>query len=256
MYKTEIELYEQLLKLKKYYNLVAIKAEFEAEGSSFRDLVRLRRLTLKAGVKLHIKIAGVEAIRDIRDALEIGVDGVIAPMVESEFAAMKFYESIKSIYQNHPVETTINIESRSAIESLSKILDYSISKFDNITIGRTDLSKSYFDDTIQTDSSFMYETLENIAYKIKESNFSLTVGGNISSKSLNILSEKYPKLLQNIDKLETRKVIIPTKTFINQEDALRESLKFEELYIVSKKEFYDIHTIADMDRLTKLKDRL
>ncbi|ENF1157127.1 hypothetical protein ABQH31_000776 [Campylobacter coli] len=62
MYKMENRLYDQLCKLRDEYGLHGVKAEFEAEGSSFRDLMRLRRLTSKAGVKLFLKIAGVEPI--------------------------------------------------------------------------------------------------------------------------------------------------------------------------------------------------
>lgn len=100
MYKMENRLYDQLCKLRDEYNLQGVKAEFEAEGSSFRDLMRLRRLTSKAGVKLFLKIAGVEANRDIKDALEIDVDGIIAPMVESRFGAKKFFDSIQKIYDS------------------------------------------------------------------------------------------------------------------------------------------------------------
>ena len=48
-----------------------MKAEFEAEGSSFRDLIRLRVLTARKNVPYT------------KDAMELGVDGLIAPMVGS-----------------------------------------------------------------------------------------------------------------------------------------------------------------------------
>ena len=82
----EEQLEASLKKLKQKYDLCAVKAEFEAEGASFRDLVRLRRLTAHQDIALHLKIGGVEAIRDIKDAIDLGVDGLIAPMVESAFA--------------------------------------------------------------------------------------------------------------------------------------------------------------------------
>ena len=104
MYRLESSMYQQLCKLRDEYNLQGIKAEFEAEGSSFRDLMRLRRLTSKAGVKLYLKIGGVEAVRDIKDALEIDVDGLITPMVESKFGAKKFYDSLKKAQQEKSVE--------------------------------------------------------------------------------------------------------------------------------------------------------
>ncbi len=136
MYKLENNVYQQLCKLKDDYGLKGIKAEFEAEGSSFRDLVRLRRLTLKAGVKLFLKIGGVEAVRDIEDALEIGVDGLIAPMIESKFGAKKFYDSVKRVYGEHQVHTTLTLETKNAIDQFDEILEFANGKFNNITIGR------------------------------------------------------------------------------------------------------------------------
>ena len=81
----EEKLEASLKKLKHEYDLCAVKAEFEAEGASFRDLVRLRRWTARQDIPLHLKIGGVEALRDIKDALDLGVDGLIAPMVENPF---------------------------------------------------------------------------------------------------------------------------------------------------------------------------
>ena len=81
---------DQLSLLKKKFGLCAIKAEFEAEGSSFRDLVRLRTLTAQKNIPLYLKISGVESLRDLKDALDLGVDGLIAPMVESPFGVFKF----------------------------------------------------------------------------------------------------------------------------------------------------------------------
>ena len=86
----EQKLIDQLDLLKKEFGLCAIKAEFEAEGASFRDLVRLRRWIARQNIALHLKIEGVEAVRDVKDALDLGVDGLIAPMVESPFGITKF----------------------------------------------------------------------------------------------------------------------------------------------------------------------
>ena len=93
MYKTENLLFKQLKILKEEYNIQGIKAEFEAEGSSYRDINRLSRICSRLNVPLYLKIGGPEAVRDIKDSLDLGVDGIIAPMIESKFAVFS--------YQNH-----------------------------------------------------------------------------------------------------------------------------------------------------------
>ena len=77
-----------------------VKAEFEAEGSSFRDLVRLRSFADKLNIPQFLRIGGPEANRDIKKSLEIGVNGLIAPIVESSFGLKKFIDAVKIIYKD------------------------------------------------------------------------------------------------------------------------------------------------------------
>lgn len=255
MYKIEKNIYQQLCKLRDEYNLLGIKAEFEAEGSSFRDLMRLRRLTSKAGIKLYLKIGGVEAIRDIKDALELDVDGLIAPMVESKFGAKKFYDSLQKFYRDHKIHTSINIETKNSVNQIDEILEFSNGRFDNITIGRSDLTASFFNDNIKPDSDFTLDLLRKIGKKVKNSNLTFTVGGSVSKKTLDKINTNFSDLKVIISKLETRKVMLPTKVFVEKENALNEVLKFEELYILSKKDFSDVHIGSEISRLTELKRR-
>lgn len=256
MYKLEAEMYYQLCNLRDNYGLQGIKAEFEAEGSSFKDLYRLRRITSKAGVKLYLKIGGVEAVRDIKDSLEIGVDGLIAPMVESIFGAKKFFDAYKKVYGDYNIHTTLNLETKNAIEEIDTILEFADGKFDNITIGRSDLSGSYFDNEVTPDSDFILGLLEAIGQKVMRHNMTFTVGGSVSAKTIVKINDKFSELKQTIYKLETRKVILPTKIFFEKENAIKQALKFEELYILSKKEFSDMFIASEITRLTELQRRM
>jgi hypothetical protein len=256
MYRLENSMYQQLCKLRDEYNLQGIKAEFEAEGSSFRDLMRLRRLTSKVGVKLYLKIGGVEAVRDIKDALEIDVDGLIAPMVESKFGAKKFFDSLRKVYGEYKIHTTLNLETKNAMDQLDEILEFSNGKFDNITVGRSDLTASYFNKDIKPDSDFTFELLQNIGRKVKNANLTFTVGGSVSAKTIDNINTQYTDLKEIIYKLETRKVILPTISFVEKENAIKEALKFEELYILSKKEFSDVQIGSEIARLTELRRRM
>jgi hypothetical protein len=81
------------------------------------------------------------------------------------------------------------------------------------------------------------------------------VGGSLSKKSMERLgqdAEKWPGL---IHRLETRKVIFPTKMMLENKNSIAEALRFEELYILSKKEISDLFMESETARLTRLRMR-
>ena len=164
----ENQLKDQLKKLKEEFGISGIKAEFEAEGSSYDDILRLRNLTSRiADLSLHVKIGGVEAIRDIIDCLEIGVDGIIAPMVESAFGAKKFINSLERFEVKDVLHCSINIETKNGLSELDDILKTSTDAINNITIGRSDLSGSYMDESITPNSSFIAKKVILVANSAK-----------------------------------------------------------------------------------------
>ncbi len=255
MYGLENELCDQLKKLKDRYGLCGIKAEFEAEGSSFRDIVRLRRITAALGVKLFVKIGGVEAAKDIKDSVDLGVDGLIAPMVESRFGVKKFLQAYDKIYKNTKLHLTLNIETKNAVNQIEEILDYAKGKIDAITIGRTDLSDSYFSDNVYPDSKFIVSLLESMGKEICHRGFDGAIGGSLTVKSLAIFKE-HEKIQKFYNRMETRKVILSTRVMLSSPQAIKEALKFEELYILSKKEISDLFIESEVARLTQLERRI
>ena len=254
MLPTEEKELEQLVYLKEKYQLAGVKAEFEEEGATFRDIIRLRKLTDLAGVKLHVKIGGVAAIRDIKDCYEIGVDGIIAPMAETKFGVKKFISAYQSVYNGHKVHLSINIETRNAVEELDDILDYSVDKLDNITLGRSDLSLSYFDKNVIPDSDFILNIIKEVSKKVVDAGLTFTVGGSISKKTIIKLRED-PSIVKNVKQLETRKVILPRDVMLKKDNAVEEALKFEEMYILDKKHLFDVMIAQDVSRLDKLSKR-
>ena len=254
MFGLEQKLFDQLARLREVYGLQGVKAEFEAEGSSFRDLVRLRRITDRLNIPLFLKIGGPEAIRDIKDSLEIGVNGLIAPMVESSFGLKKFIDAVKLIYKDGDIHRSVNIETKSSVCEIDKILEAAKNQIDNITIGRTDLSGSYFDPDVIPDSEFIFRLLMDVGEKVSNSGLTMTVGGNMSQKSVQLFKRDENKWKKLILRLETRKVILPFEMMLKK-NAIKESLRFEELYILSKKEIGDLFMEAETSRLTRLKMR-
>jgi hypothetical protein len=222
-----------LKKLKSEFNLCGIKAEFEAEGSSHADMVRLRNLTLNSNVKLFVKIGGVEALNDIYECIDAGVDGIIAPMVESKFALKKFLDSINSLKINKRPDLTINIETRSGIENFDDILSCAIGNIKNITIGRTDLSSSYYNRTITQNSNEILNIILKIAKKIKDKGINLCVGGGVNKDM--ILKYSQHSKIKLIKKIETRKVILPTEMMFKKMLSIQQLLLRLTTYCIKKK---------------------
>tara|TARA_Y100000591_G_scaffold333270_1_gene375194 strand:+ start:3018 stop:3788 length:771 start_codon:yes stop_codon:yes gene_type:complete len=248
------KLLDVLTILRKKFYLYGIKAEYEAEGSSNHDINLLRSITLKAKTKIFVKIGGVEAINDIYNCLEIGVDGIIAPMVESEFGVYKFIEFFKNKNLSSKPYLTINIETRKGYESLDKILPLCKGLIDNITIGRSDFSASYFKKEIIPDSKFITDKIIRIAEKAKKFGITTTVGGSVSKKTIASYKKK-PMLIKNLKNLETRKVILPIRKFINNKNAIDYAIKFESLYILLKNEISEFKLLNEKNRLTILNTR-
>jgi 2-keto-3-deoxy-L-rhamnonate aldolase RhmA len=256
IFTLEQKIVDQLSLLKNKFSLLAIKAEFESEGASFRDLVKLRRLTAQQNISLYLKIGGVEALRDLKDAFDLGVDGLIAPMVESPFGVIKFLSSIDSIFGQKKLFISINIETKNAIANIDNILEVSQKKVNNITVGRTDLSRSYLDSSIQPDSPFIFNLIDQLSTKVNASGFTFTVGGSLTLNSIELLQNRKEKLEKKITSIETRKVILSSDQMLADKYALKESIYFEELYLKHKLECESWFSEIDQQRLKNLKTRL
>ena len=76
--------------------VVGIKQSFEDEGVIIDDVLKIKRLCDSLKLELNVKVGGCEAISDINNCLSLDVSGIVAPMIESEFALEKFIESIIS----------------------------------------------------------------------------------------------------------------------------------------------------------------
>lgn len=247
--------YNSLIKslaLLKKNKLVGIKAEFEAEGSSIDDIARLKILTNQIGTKLKVKIGGVEAVNDIHNCLSLNVDGLIAPMVETEFGLMKFLESIEKSNLKKIPELSINIETITGYKNLDKIIKRAQGKISNITIGRSDLSKSFLDNNIRQNSEIITKIIMNISKKLRKTKIKLTVGGGIDKNT--IIRYNNIKIWKYVDKLETRKIILPTKEMLRP-GIITRCLDFEKKYIIHKKEIYDLKIKSEIERLTVLNIR-
>ena len=237
----ELEMIEILKKLKSDYGVIEIKAEFEAEGSRMEELMRLKDVASSVNLPIILKIGGAEAVTDIYNGIILGVEGLIAPMVETSYAVSKYLEVIDKLIQpdnRDKIDFAINIETISAFENIEKILQLeNINILNSITFGRSDFVQSMGLSKSEVNSDIVFEYVRRVAILAKQKGLEFAMGGNITKSSIDFVKKLYIEDL--ITKYETRKVVFKS-SFIekNPEEGIELALKFELLWLKSKKRFY------------------
>ena len=247
------DLLNELNNLKKR-GVVGIKQSFEDEGVILDDLITMRRLTDLSGVYLSVKIGGCEAITDINLSQQIGTDGIVAPMIESQFALQKYIEIVKDLKD---IKLYVNIESRQAYNNLDSILSSPSSKLlYGVVVGRSDLTKSYGHGKDYVDSKEMQNVVYDVMTKCKEYDMITLMGGNISNKSVGFVRKLFEEKL--LDYIETRNVIMKlTDSSVNNlNDLVKSALLFESLWLKFKANKYKKISDEYLLRSNTISDRL
>jgi len=254
----EYEMIELLKGLKNNYGVFQIKAEYEAEGSRQVELMRLKDVATAAGIPLILKIGGVEAVTDIYEALSLGASGIVAPMAETAFAASKFLKAVDTFVpedNQKDIEFAINIETITAYQNIDSILSLEkINLLRGITIGRVDFAASLGADRSFVDSDKMLEYCKTICLKAKEKGLNTALGGAISHSSVPFIKELVKRKL--LYKFETRKLVFSEGALKNIDEGLTEGIKFELLWLKSKRRYYHRVTNEDEKRIAMLEKRL
>ncbi len=254
----EYEMIELLKKLKNESGVFESKAEYENEGSRQTELMRLKHIAEKSDLPIIVKIGGVEAVTDIYNALSIGVKGIIAPMAETAFATSKF---LKAIYTFVPednrkdIEFAINIETITAYHNIDEMLNLEkIDLLSSITVGRVDFTGSLGADRSFSNSDEMLKYCTEIFQKAKDKGLKTALGGAISLDSKSFIEKLISEKL--INKFETRKLVYNESSIENISEGLPLGVKFELLWLKSKRRYY--HRVRDEDekRIEMLEKRI
>ena len=259
MNPTEKKMLDILKKLKNEHGVVSVKAEFEAEGTRTDELLRLVEIARKADLKVALKIGGCEAVRDLIESKQIGVEYIIAPMVETPYALSKFILAKNKIYssdEQRETEFLVNIETITGFNSIEEmaILASSEDGIDGLVFGRVDFvgSIGWSRDDVNTDKVTDY--CVKAAEVCKAHVLDIVVGGAVSSDAINLLNRIRQTYLS---RFETRKIIFSSDslTMQNVEKGLLEAVHFELLWLLNKREYYKLIMSEDDKRIEMLEAR-
>lgn len=238
----ERKLVSQLTELREKFCLIGVKAEFEAEGVQMEDMIRIREVTLRAGVHLVLKVGGCEAVTDIRNGYILGVDELVVPVTESPFAVQKFVSAVERVYtkaEMDDVKILVNIETVDGVQNFEKML--ALPEFKDIygvVVGRNDMAASYgvpeaVDEKVFEACAFLSQKLKAL-YPDKP----LVLGGGFSVKTINFLKRFAPGAINGC---ESKKVIydvaILSKGIV--EEAFQKGIEFQKTWYESRVDYYE-----------------
>jgi len=137
-----IELREHLKVLAEKHNLVGVKGGTEVEAMTFKEIKLMREIS-RGIVPMTVKIGGPEARNDIEYMLNIGIDKILAPMIESSYSLKNFVDACHSLVKIGKAALAINIETITAYNALNAIFKSPFFRhIEQVTVGRSDLSAS------------------------------------------------------------------------------------------------------------------
>ena len=255
MDKTKSRMADILKELKNDYGVVAIKAEFEAEGSRKDELIMLRDLIeTVGGLGFIIKIGGCEAVHDLDQCKLLSATGVMAPMIETPLAIEKFKKAFTKVYgKQSNIERIINAETKTCLQNFDDILKQGEGFLTGVTVGRSDLSASMGIERKDIECATVFEVTKEFAMKAQAKDLITNFGGNIGIESVPFIINMYPY----INRFETRKVVLSKNDNAESlKKAIRLALSFELLYLEFKSDYYTKMAREDIERVKRLQNQV
>lgn len=240
---------------KKNHSVVGLKTSFEDEGITIEDLMELRLITDRCNLPLYVKIGGCEAKSDILNCNNLMIDGLVCPMIESDFALEKFVRSARDI--EYSGKLFVNLETKTSFENLQKIINSPSSKnIEGFTVGRSDFVASYGLSKESVNSEQVYIKVKKMMEEVSDLGFTTTMGGNVTSESKIFITNLFK--LGLLRKIETRNIILELNedSIDNIDDMINNALYLETLILEQRRKRTKFHFMKNSLRLDNITKRI
>ena len=259
MNKIEMEMLDLLKMLKNEHGALSVKAEFEAEGTRTDELLRLVDLARRADLKVALKIGGCEAVRDLMESKQFGVEYIIAPMVETPYALSKFISAKNTVYSQEQqlyTDFLFNLETGTTLENLDQMLELATQEkqLQGVVFGRVDFTASIGKSRGDINTVEVTDFVVDAAKKTKSKQLDFVVGGGVAIESLDELA-RVEKI--HLSRFETRKVVF-TGVEVDKksiQEGLKSTVYFELLWLKNKQKYYSDISLEDASRIKMLDAR-
>lgn len=256
MNPTEMRMLDMLKKGRDQFGVVAVKAEFEAEGTRPEEFLRLLELARRADIKVALKIGGCEAISDLHASKIYGVDHIIAPMVETPYALSKYVDARTKTYGPDATGThfLFNLETQSALDNLGAMLPLAKAELDGIVFGRVDFTLSRGLPRNAVNDPSITEAVVEVARACAAADLELVVGGSVGIEATNALREIRAIRL---DRFETRKIVFDGAAIDSArfEAGIANAVAFELAWLENKRDHYRAIADEDLPRIRMIQER-
>lgn len=243
---------------KAKHKILAVKAEFEAEGTRVDELLRLLEIARRAGVKVAIKIGGCEAVRDLIECRIYGADYIIAPMIETPYALTKYIAAKDKVYpkdEQAEVHFLFNVETRETFDRLDALVEVAKDGGVGVVFGRVDFAGSMGKTRDFVNSDEMRGYIAKVGETCRDNDLELVVGGGVSPDSIPLLDSV---LESRLDRFETRKVIFDGSVVKDPASAragMELAIEFELLWLKNKRDYYQTIASEDEARIAMMEKR-
>lgn len=249
---------EILRRGRDHYGYVGVKAEFEAEGTRMDELLRLVEIAHAADLKLAVKIGGCEAVRDLLESKQVGVQYIIAPMVETEYALSKYVLAKDKAYTPDEAEDTeflFNMETITGFDNRDAITSAAAAgRVAGLVFGRSDFVGSLGKPGDYVNEQPVTDYIMQAAESCKGKDLDIVVGGGVSVDSLDAL-----RAIRDVhlSRFETRKVLFDSAALDISDiaEGMLGAVHFELLWLQNKRDYYGAIHREDEKRVNTLSTR-